>query len=300
MIHRMLSCASCGAQGVAPGQACPRCGAKALPDLELDLKARPAPRPPAPKSAAKDEISMELAVDPRALMQERARAEGPPPVAVQTVPSGDFARGAAAGSPGALAAAPTRALVPAAPAGGPMATPGPVVGDVAFDARLLADYGEPPRHWLLSPLYAWRVLRRQRELKAALVGRREEATRTAGEVEEALVAFAERVRPTAEKQSGFAQAVEDLRRAEELLRSRDRVLAAEQDGQNARLAQVDARLAKLEEELTRAQAEEQAIAAELAGAQGALAREEAKLKRAEIELRAAQQREAAAGGGTGA
>lgn len=235
---------------------------------------------------------MELAVDPRALMQERARAEGTAPPRAQTVASGAVA-------PIALATAPTRALAQPSP-GGPIATPTPAVGDVAFDARLLADYGEPPRHWLLSPVYAWRVLRRQRELKAALVGRREEATRTAGEVEDALVALAERVRPLAEKQSSFADALEQLRRAEELLRSRDRVLATEQDAQNARLAQVDARLARLEEELAGAQAEEQAIATELAGAQGALTREEAKLKRAEIELRAAQQREAAAGGGTGA
>jgi len=235
---------------------------------------------------------MELAVDPRALMQERARAEAHAPPLAQTVPSGV--------APIALAAAPTRALAPASPAGGPAPTSTPAVGDVAFDARLLADYGEPPRHWLLSPLYAWRVLRRQRELKAALVGRREEATRTAGEVEDALVALAERARPVAEKQPSFAHALEELRRAEELLRSRDRVLATEQDAQNARLVQVDARLAKLEQELTRAQAEERAIAAELAGAQGALTREEAKLKRAEIELRAAQQREAASAGGTGA
>jgi chromosome segregation ATPase len=169
------------------------------------------------------------------------------------------------------------------------------VGDLDFDARLLAEYGEPPRHWLLSPLYAWRVLRRLRQLKAALAGRREEASRTAGEVEDALVAFAERVRPVAEKEPGFATAAEELHRAEELLRSRDRVLATEQDAQNARLVQVDARLAKLENELGQAQSEEQGLAAELSTAQGALGREEAKLKRAEVEVRAAQQRETAAG-----
>ncbi len=167
----------------------------------------------------------------------------------------------------------------------------PDVGDVAFDAKLLADYGDPPRHWLLSPLYAWRVLRRQRELKKVLVGRREETKRAHHEVEDALVAFAERVRPIAEHHPEFAQALEELRGAEDLLRSRDRVLASEQDAQTARLASVDGRLAKLEAEVAHAQAEERAIAAELVSAQAALARGDAKLKRAESELRSAVQRQ---------
>jgi chromosome segregation ATPase len=165
------------------------------------------------------------------------------------------------------------------------------VGDLAFDARLLADYGNPPQSSVLAPLYAWRVLRRRRELARALVGRREEVARTANEAEDALVAFAERVRPAAEKQPPYASAIEELRRAEDLLRSRDRVLASEQDAQNARIAQVDARLSKFEEELAQAQADERAAAGELAATQAALAREEAKLKRAEVELRAAQHRE---------
>jgi hypothetical protein len=165
------------------------------------------------------------------------------------------------------------------------------VGDLAFDARLLADFGEVPTHWVLAPFYALRVIRRRRELKAALVVRRGEAARAASEAQDALVAFAERVRGAAEKQSSYTAALEDLRRAEDLLRSRDRVLASEQDAQNARIAQVDARLAQLEDALAQTQADERAAAGELAAAQAALAREEAKLKRAELELRAAQHRE---------
>jgi hypothetical protein len=164
-------------------------------------------------------------------------------------------------------------------------------GDVAFDARLLADYGDPPGHWILSPFYAWRVMKRQRELRRTLAGRRGEAKRAHHEVEDALVALAERVRATAEKQTAFARAIEELRGAEDVLRSRDRVLAAEQDAQTARLASVDARLAKLEADLAQAQAEERALAGELASTQAALARGDAKLRRAESELRAAVQRE---------
>jgi chromosome segregation ATPase len=160
--------------------------------------------------------------------------------------------------------------------------------DLVSDARLLADYGPPPRHWILTPLYAWRVIKRRGELKAALVKRREECTRTTTETEDALAAFAERVRPAAEQQATYAPALKELRRAEEILRSRDKVLATEQDAQNARLSQVDARLTKLESDLAKAREEERTIAAELAASQGALARQEAKLKRAESELRMAQ------------
>jgi chromosome segregation ATPase len=164
----------------------------------------------------------------------------------------------------------------------------PAVGDLAFDARLLAEYGDPPRHWLLAPFYTWRVMQRQRALKQALVGRREEASRATGELEDALVAFAERVRAAAEKQATYTPGFEELRRAEEALRSRDRVLASEQDAQRARLASVDARLSKLEGELAKAQADERVISGDIGSTMAALGREESKLKRAESELRAAQ------------
>jgi hypothetical protein len=263
----MASCASCGADGILPEQVCPRCGARPLPELELDVRARPSPRAVAPRRQVVDEVSFELAVDPRELVARRAAEEPEAPVL----------RGAGMGShPDALR----------------------VEGsDVDADARVLADYGQTPQSALLAPLYAWRVLKRQRELKTAHAGRRVEAEHAAAALEAALVAFAERVRPAAEKQAGYAGVLEEVQRAEDVLRSRDEVLAAEQDAQKARLAQVDARLTQLEAELTRTHSDERMTAQELSSAQGALAREEAKLKRAEVELRAAQQRESAGTGG---
>jgi hypothetical protein len=161
-------------------------------------------------------------------------------------------------------------------------------GDVGSDAHLLADYGAIPSHWLLSPLYAVRVLKRQRELKRALAARKEEASRAAVEAEDAFVALAEEVRPVVEQQATFADVTSALRRAEELLRMRDRVLAAENEAEMARLASADARLTKLESDCTAARAEEREAAAELVAAQETLAREETHAKRAEAELRAAQ------------
>jgi hypothetical protein len=263
----MPSCPSCGApiDASAKNAPCVACGAlpagpAAIPDLELDVPKRAAPKPAAARKKVDEEVTLELAVEPRTI----------------PVPRGPSA--SAGVQPGQALILRGQSTVAS-------------VGDVAFDARLLADYGDPPGHWLGLPMYAWRVLKRRRELRRGLAGRREEAKRAAGEVEDALVAFAERVRPVAEKHAEFARGIEELRGAEDVLRSRDRVLASEQDAQTARLAAVDARLAKLEAELAHAQAEERTIAGELASAQAALARGESKLRRAESELRSAQQRE---------
>jgi hypothetical protein len=227
-----------------------------VPDLELAVRPPPKPKPPAPRRKPGDEVSLELAVDPRALVAERAVEAHASPAATAPLHPPEY--------------------------------------DLAADARVLAEYGAAPASWVTAPLYAWRVMKRQRVLKAALAARKTEAEHLATVLDDALVAFAERVRPAAEKAPGYSAALEDLARAEDVLRSRDKVLAAEQDAQKARLAQVDARLTALESELSQAQIEERLAAEALSSTQGALAREEAKLRRAEGELAAARQRE---GGG---
>lgn len=328
----MAACPSCGADGTLDGP-CPSCGATpyatpsaGLPDLELDVPVRKPRKPPAPRQP-QAEARIELAVDPRTLdlpgagdhargleLDVPVRKAPKPPAARQpqaeprielAVDPRSFGHGGPPDEPppasmrnaaGASAgshvdhAAPPASMRLAKPAARPLAAG---ADDVAADARVLAEYGSPPRQWFLSAPYAWRVLQRQRELKLALASRREEAARAAEQAQAALSSFAERVRPVSEKESSYAGAHDELRRAEETLRSRDRVLAAEQGAQAARLAAVDARLVKLEADLAQAQADERALAAETANTESALAREEAKLKRAEAELRAAQKREAA-------
>jgi len=277
MIASMASCGSCGAEGVAPDQACPRCGAKPAPDLELAVRPRPPPKPVQPRKAKSEEVSLELAVDPRTLVAERAAEAHSAPI--------EYGLGGAAMS----------APVVRGPAkGAPLPQVRDEEAELVADARVLAEYGEAPKSWVTAPLYAWRVMKRQRELKTAHLARQAEAERTGVALEGALVAFAERVRPAAEKVAAYSVALEDLTRAEDVLRSRDKVLAAEQDAQKARLAQVDERLTALEAELSKAQIDERLAAEQLSSTQGALAREEAKLKRAEGELAAARMRD---GGG---
>jgi hypothetical protein len=259
------------------------------PELDLAVRPRAAPRAARPK-AIEEDAPLELAVDPRSLVQERAAGAhmGQTAQAGQTPPMHGVG----------LQVSPAAPMVPASGHGKRSTSLAPPAVDLETDARVLADYGEAPGSPLLSPLYAFRVFKRQRELKAALAVRAAEAEHARTTLEDALVALAERVRPVAEKNSAYRAALDDLTRVEEQLRSRDKVLAAEQDAQRARLAQVDARIAKAESELSQAQGHERAVATELSGVQGGLAREEAKIKQAETELRAAQQREGSRGAAT--
>src|SRR5262249_51185037 len=133
----MGSCASCGAAEVAPGQVCPQCGAAQL------------------------ELALEHSNDASAYGLSPAGASKPP-LASALAPF--------SARPPALAFARTAPVPSLSPSSLP---PPPPAVDLVADARLLADYGPPPRHWLLTPAYAWRVMKRRRELRAALLKRRE-------------------------------------------------------------------------------------------------------------------------------
>lgn len=188
-----------------------------------------------------------------------------------------------------------------APAAAAMLAPSPAMIDETeeeLEARTVANFGPAPRAWYETPLYAYRVLRRQAELKKLLAGRREDATRAAAMAEDALVAMGERARSLASKDSGYATLLGQLKAAEDLVRSRDHALARDQDAHTERTRAIDVRVAQLEAEVTRAQAQARATGEELTAAQSALQRAEAKLKRIEIELRnAAGPRDATKGGG---
>jgi hypothetical protein len=266
----MATCSSCGAVRPPTQAPCAKCGTvpPVVPDLELATPPRAAPKPPRPRKEVQ-EVQIDLAYDPRANFGSRDPSSG------TSIPS--------ARPHGLQAPTPSTRALEVRPVNVPAGPP-----EASSDARLLADYGSLPSHWLLSPLYALRVLQRRRELRRALAARREEASRAATEVEDALVSTAEQVRSVAEQQATFTDVMGALRRAEELLRMRDRVLTAENEAEMARLASADARLSRLQADLAAAQAEERSVAGDLVAAQEALAREETHMKRTEAELRAAQ------------
>jgi hypothetical protein len=276
MIVLMATCPSCGAERPAAGLPCSGCGAQPdrVPELELPNRPRMAPPTSSRSRRQREEVSFDLAFDPRPSAEAKPSGRNDD----RTFELAEPAR--------------SQRQVPApardAQRAGLAEHPGPPAEGSPSDAELVADYGPPPKHWLLSPFYTLRVLRRQRALRRALAARSDEATRAAGDLQDALVALAERVVPLARLHPDYADSIATLRQSEELLRVRDRVLAVENEAEMARLASADARLAKLEADLANSQAAERTLGLELQTARHDLEREEANLKKAEAELRAAQ------------
>ncbi|MDB4994630.1 MAG: hypothetical protein JWM74_2062 [Myxococcaceae bacterium] len=154
-----------------------------------------------------------------------------------------------------------------------------------FDARALADFGEPPASVLTTPLYALRVKMRQAELRRGLSGRRLEVERTQAKLDDALVDFGGRARAILESKPGHHRMLEEVIAAEQLVLERDGKLAGEMSAHKARAAQVDTRLVELEAALALAQEEERKALEAVTRAEAARARAEAKIKRREIEAR---------------
>jgi hypothetical protein len=298
---------------------CPKCG-KALADVpELDIpiparaskgqvpvapRAGAAPPPPAPvvlpdhgnidtDVLGGDDVSLDLDLSKgppvHAAMPSHSKVPAAPPNAMLRMSPSASASTSVAPKPltEARAAAPAP-MVRAADAAGPRSGVDP------YEARALSDYGEAPSQWFKLPLYALRVLRRRPELKKIVGVKRREADRTRGAADDALTAFAELVRPTAEKLAAFTRPLDDVRMTEQVMRERDAVLGTENDAHKARQAEVDAKLAELEAQLGQIQAEERGIQAELAESDALLKRAEARVKRIDIEVRNALEQ---AGGG---
>jgi hypothetical protein len=282
----MSACPSCKAAGYVEGAPCPRCGySTALashPSLELDIPKAASSKPRAPPKKKEEEIAIELAVD----MNEVR------PVAPTTVSSGphisvppNSSRSLAPHARSSLAPHGSHPPGRTAHMSGAPLRPHHLESDDEIEARTLAAYGEAPDGALKAPFYAYRVYKRRKELEGVLAGRREEAKLAATRAEDALVALGERTRAAAANDPGSARALQALKDAEELMRSRDHSLAREQDAHAERLRSIDQRIGGAEAELVAAQAAERKASEELVDAQGTLQRAEARLKRAEIELR---------------
>src|SRR5271165_4076814 len=72
IIGAMAACGTCGAEGLAPGMPCRQCGAMPAPDLDLDARPRAPARATKPKREVVEDAPLELAIDPRSLVQKRA------------------------------------------------------------------------------------------------------------------------------------------------------------------------------------------------------------------------------------
>jgi hypothetical protein len=194
-------------------------------------------------------------------------------------------------SQAAAAAPPPPVSAPRAEAGPPPSAPATGMAAASvdeFEVRALADYGPAPAAVWMTPLYAYRVKKRQPELKRLVDAKKAEAERAEEAAEDALIAFADRVRVPAQKSPTYNRALHEITQEEALHRQRDTALAAEIDAHEQRQAQAAAAIRDLETELAALQKEEKVIAGELAEAEVLLKRAEARVKRADIEIRNAE------------
>jgi hypothetical protein len=242
-------------------------------DLQIDLSAAEAPpkpgiaRPPTP-GAGFSPFDDDIAAGP-ALELDTEGGSLPPRISSPSVTSQPA-------PPVPPAATSARSLQP------PVAAPEPAKPPIdPYEARVLADYGPKPEAFWHAPMYAYRVMTRRSALQRDLASKKTEAERALKRYEDALVALGERSRAGAAPPA----ALERVKQAEELLRSRDGAMAQSMDAHKSVLAEVDARLGVAEAELSRARQEESRATAIREAAEQDFQRADAKVKRLEIEIR---------------
>ncbi len=210
---------------------------------------------------------------------------GPP---VRGAMGGHLTSGGHSGAPAAMSGGPPPPLPSFRPMPAAVHERHPSVAPVeSFEAKMLANFGDAPKHFWQAPLYAWRVRQRLADLRDALKERRQQAERASKAIDQSLIALGQRARGTAERNPQFGRTLDLLRIHEQTLRQKDSALMGEMDTHNRKLAQIDQKIAELQTVATQMQAEERRIADELAMAQATVQRAEAKLKRLDIDLRSA-------------
>jgi hypothetical protein len=157
------------------------------------------------------------------------------------------------------------------------------------EVSLFARYGEPPKSVHLTPLYAYRVFARQREIKHALGRLEAERQRAEAELESVLAQLARAVRPEAEGCEQFQRLFAPLIALEQVASQRGQSLSAVNAELSARTAAFDAELTALSEQLAVEQARERDAQRLYDDRDAAAQRADAKVKRVQIEVRAVMQ-----------
>ena len=237
-------------RGVAPGQACPRCGA--LPDAGARARRARATgrrRPAKPRKRPRRRCRWSW----RSTRGRSSRSGRPRRTRRRST------RRPSAGASGAPATGACGAA-PMAHAAGRTGAPDDATS--RSDARVLADYGEPPSSWVprrstRGACCSGSASSRRRSRRA---GARRSTRQTA--LEDALVAFAERVRPRGARSSRrYAVALRGLGARRGRCSARATACSPRSRTRRRRASRRSTRAStKLEAELAQAQAEERVVA----------------------------------------
>ncbi len=154
-----------------------------------------------------------------------------------------------------------------------------------LEIAIVADYGQAPASFALTPLYALRVFQRQRELKALTATAEASLVAAESRRDDLLLAFVDHCRPALGGNDRCRNLLVEIERSETLAAERQSALgkaSAELEGTTAGL---DARLSALEAERSVAERRRQEAATVLERAEEMFRRHEAQTKRVEIERR---------------
>jgi hypothetical protein len=155
-----------------------------------------------------------------------------------------------------------------------------------LEVSILGDYGSAPSNALLTPVYAYRVFVRRRELSARLAVLNRERDRAEAEREGVLAELGRELRPEAEHVTAFRRFFAPISELEAALSQRGQVLSALNAELGAESAKLDTELPRIAERVS-AQQEIETAAARMRDERALSAqRTEAKLKRVQIEIRA--------------
>ncbi len=266
-----------------------------LPPLEL-ASARPRAAAGPPASASPMPQGAAQASDSHVDDDLDDGVEGLPSLELANLTSAPASsRGAAApsSSPGGTPAPPSgqpgtpRPAPAARPTPAPAVSVRPAVFVDPIDVVAFANYGAAPRAWFEAPIYAVRVMQRQRDLGRELARQRKLASDADDAVVERMARAAEALRGRIDPEHPAIGLYGQLGKYDELTQSRSVALHETSRQYAEQLAQVDERMSAEEEQRSKLARLVEDAALELGRLSAERARNEAKSKRIEIELRSA-------------
>ncbi|HEY4107101.1 MAG TPA: hypothetical protein VGM44_24545 [Polyangiaceae bacterium] len=157
------------------------------------------------------------------------------------------------------------------------------------EVALLAGYGAAPTSPQLTPIYAYRVFARQRELRRALIALDAEYTRAELERETTLAELGRALLPELEQREQFRRLLAPLKELERTANQRGKALSSVSSELNEQAGAIDAELAQIAARITSELTQEREAQRGHEQRLEAAHRAEAKLKRVQIEIRSVTQ-----------
>ena len=157
------------------------------------------------------------------------------------------------------------------------------------EVAILADYCDSPRAAQLTPAYAFRVFKRQRELKRQLLAVSTECERAQVELETTLADLSRAVRPEAERVQSLRRFFTPLLEIEQARSQHEQALSSFDAQLSAESAQIDLALGQIATEIGAARERERNAVRVHDERQACALRADAKRKRVQIEMRAVAQ-----------